>query len=110
MGLEWSKQPEVDLHLPRQRPIQDHQPRRQSSDGRYRRPDDGTNLQIWDFIDHDSEKWTVTPAGDGFFKLTAVHSGKLADVNGGSTADGATIIQWPSNGGDNQQWSFSPAP
>ena len=56
------------------------------------------------------QKWTATPAGDGFFKFTAVHSGKLADVNGGSTADGATIIQWQSHGGDNQQWSFALAP
>ncbi len=31
-------------------------------------------------------------------------SGLLLDVNGGSTSTGATVIQWPDNGGTNQQW------
>ena len=38
--------------------------------------------------------------------LTARHSGKLADVAGGSVADNADTIQWPTNGGRNQQWQF----
>jgi hypothetical protein len=34
------------------------------------------------------------------------NSGLLMDVNGASTTAGATIIQWPSNGGTNQQWTL----
>lgn len=47
-----------------------------------------------------------TPAGipGKTYTLTAIHSGKLADVSGGSTADNAAVIQWPSHGGDNQKW------
>ncbi len=44
-----------------------------------------------------------------YYTLKARHSGKLADVNGGSTSDGANVIQWPSNGGSNQKWEFRDA-
>ncbi len=37
-------------------------------------------------------------------RLTSVHSGKDLDVFGASTANGAKVIQWPANGGRNQQW------
>jgi hypothetical protein len=72
----------------------------------------GAAIQLWDWVgvNNPNQRWTIAPSSDGFFKLTAVHSGKAADVNSGSTADGATIIQWPYGGGPNQQWSFSTAP
>jgi hypothetical protein len=42
--------------------------------------------------------------------MTAVHSGKVADVIGGNTADGANVIQWDYVGGANQQWLLGTAP
>ncbi len=42
------------------------------------------------------------------FNVTSAQSGKLVDVYGGSHAPGAAIIQWPANGGANQQWRFEP--
>ncbi|MFC3499425.1 ThuA domain-containing protein [Micromonospora krabiensis] len=36
--------------------------------------------------------------------VTAQHSGKLMDVSGVSTADGAQIHQWAATGGNNQKW------
>lgn len=36
--------------------------------------------------------------------LVVRHSGKVADVKDGSTADAAPVIQWTANGGANQQW------
>ncbi|MBQ0980426.1 ThuA domain-containing protein [Micromonospora sp. M61] len=36
--------------------------------------------------------------------VTAQHSGKLMDVSGVSTADGAQITQWAATGGNNQKW------
>ena len=47
----------------------------------------------------------VTPA----YTLTARHSGKLADVFNGSTADGANVVQWAANGQTNQRWRFTDA-
>ena len=36
------------------------------------------------------------------------HSGKVLDVTGGSTDDGAVIQQWPWHGGDNQRFFIEP--
>ncbi|MFT7835864.1 glycoside hydrolase N-terminal domain-containing protein [Saccharothrix sp. BKS2] len=43
------------------------------------------------------------------YHLVAQHSGKRADVNGASTAAGATLVQWPAGGGLNQQFDFLPS-
>jgi alpha-L-fucosidase 2 len=40
------------------------------------------------------------------YRLVAQHSGKAADINGASTAAGATLIQWAVNSGSNQQFDF----
>lgn len=42
--------------------------------------------------------------GRAFYRIVARHSGKVVDVNGASTADGATIHQWTWTGGNNQRW------
>jgi len=39
-----------------------------------------------------------------YYRLINVNSGDALDVNGASTASGANVIQWPQNGGNNQQW------
>ncbi|WP_055711440.1 alpha-L-fucosidase [Streptomyces torulosus] len=44
----------------------------------------------------------------GTFKLVNRKSGKVMDVSDASSADGASIIQWPSTGGTNQQWKLLP--
>jgi hypothetical protein len=38
--------------------------------------------------------------------LTARHSSRCVDVVNGSTADGAELIQYTCNGGNNQKWQF----
>ncbi|HEY8903315.1 MAG TPA: RICIN domain-containing protein, partial [Chthoniobacterales bacterium] len=70
----------------------------------------GVTIWLWDWLSGNNQKWTITPAGDGYFKLTAVHSGKVADVEGPSTADGAIVHQWADVGVLNQHWSFTLAP
>ena len=42
------------------------------------------------------------------YKIMSVNSCKVLDVTGASTADGAQIIQYEWNGGENQKWSFIP--
>ncbi len=55
---------------------------------------------------------TRTPTPGGFpvpgtyYRIINRNSGKVADVSGGSTADGGDIVQFTSNGQTNQQWSF----
>jgi hypothetical protein len=40
------------------------------------------------------------------YRLTNVNSGQVADVYGAQTTDGASVVQWPNNGGANQQWNI----
>ncbi|MFF4728676.1 RICIN domain-containing protein [Streptomyces mirabilis] len=42
------------------------------------------------------------------YTIKNVNSGQMMDVNGWSTADGASVVQWPSTGGANQQWNIVP--
>ncbi|MGZ3750547.1 MAG: RICIN domain-containing protein, partial [Mucilaginibacter sp.] len=39
-----------------------------------------------------------------YYRLINQNSALAMDVNGASLANGANIIQWPQNGGNNQQW------
>ncbi|MER7835973.1 alpha-L-fucosidase [Streptomyces sp. NPDC096040] len=57
------------------------------------------NLEIYD---------RLFSADIGTFRLVNRKSGKVLDVSDGSTADGAAVIQWPWNGGANQQWKLVP--
>lgn len=50
------------------------------------------------------QRWIIHPLGNGAYKIQNEKSGLVLDVMGGSTADGAPVIQWPWQGGTNQQW------
>ncbi|NUR61153.1 MAG: family 43 glycosylhydrolase [Catenulispora sp.] len=50
---------------------------------------------------------SYTSATDTSYELTALNSGLVADVSGGSTAQGAQVIQWATNGQANQTWKLS---
>ncbi|WP_346883995.1 RICIN domain-containing protein, partial [uncultured Algibacter sp.] len=41
---------------------------------------------------------------DGTYIISARHSGKNIEVSSSSTANGANVQQWSSNGRDNQKW------
>lgn len=43
---------------------------------------------------------------DGTYTLQAVHSGKVLDVDGWGTHDGANVHQWTDGGGDNQRFEL----
>lgn len=57
-----------------------------------------------------TQQWTVAVNSSGYDTLTNTSSGDLADVQGASTTAGAPVIEWPSNGGANQQWQLVPVP
>lgn len=48
---------------------------------------------------------TTSPlSNNAVYRIVANQSGQLADVSGGSTADGGNVLQWPNNNGNNQRW------
>ncbi|HEX3477690.1 MAG TPA: RICIN domain-containing protein [Kofleriaceae bacterium] len=50
------------------------------------------------------QRRTLDYDGTGYFRVTNVNSGKLLDVPPASTADGAALVQFTSNGANNQKW------
>ncbi|MFI2433202.1 RICIN domain-containing protein [Streptomyces sp. NPDC018693] len=46
--------------------------------------------------------------GDGYHTITCVGGGKVLDVAGFSTADGAAVVQATADGRTSQQWQLRP--
>lgn len=73
----------------------------------------GTTVNLGQYptwsLDTSSGTWTAGSGlpGDGTHTLANGGGGMLMDVSGASTANGGAIIQWPSNGGANQQWRLA---
>jgi len=68
-------------------------------------------------ISSDPESWTATDIGAGnqqwtleatgsYYKILNSNSGMVLGVNGGSTTEGAAIVQWDDTGTLDQQWSL----
>ncbi|HYQ64851.1 MAG TPA: ThuA domain-containing protein [Actinophytocola sp.] len=53
-----------------------------------------------------SQQWSVLDRGSGVVSLVNRQSGLAMDVRGASTADGARISQWTSNGAANQRFQL----
>src|SRR6266566_5375873 len=69
---------------------------------------DGTPLQQWSSSGGTNQQWFLNPVGlvnwQEAYEIVSVNSGKVVDVSGASTADGAPVIQYTSHDGTNQQW------
>ncbi|OSZ62000.1 carbohydrate-binding protein [Streptomyces pharetrae CZA14] len=57
-------------------------------------------------VQEDSQAATVD--AEAYYRLVSVHSGKVLDVDGFSTADGTRIQQWTDQNTANQQWRLRP--
>ncbi len=68
----------------------------------------GQKLQQWDSHLGQNQQFTVIDAGGGFFRLMAVHSGKMLDVRGQGLGDGVALQQFQSTGLANQQFRIVP--
>jgi hypothetical protein len=72
----------------------------------------GANIQQNTFSGGTHQQWDVTPlastiGGDySYHAVTAVHSGKAADLNNFSYANGGNVMQWDNVQGVNQHWFF----
>ncbi|MBY8883367.1 alpha-galactosidase [Streptomyces sp. PTM05] len=58
-----------------------------------------------------TQRWSLVPEPDPgtAYKLVNGASGGRMDVDGDSTADGATVLQWQDNGQADQRWTLAPA-
>jgi hypothetical protein len=62
-------------------------------------------VMLWGSKTGTSQQWVITNAG-GFYTLTSAYSGYLLDDGGYSLNLGNGMVQWPSDGGQNQQWAI----
>ncbi|MCW3464952.1 M57 family metalloprotease [Chitinophaga nivalis] len=65
----------------------------------------GALICQWIWENTNNQKWILYYLGDGYYKLTALHSGKVLSVIDGSAGD-AILDQWEWNSSYYQQWRF----
>ena len=68
----------------------------------------GTNIQLWPWLNNTAQKWTFTSTGDGYYKIKNVNSGKLMEVAGLSRADGGNVSIWADDSVPQQHWAVTP--
>lgn len=71
--------------------------------------DNGGAVRIWDSEGGDAQQWRFEPAGDGFYRIRNVFSGKLLDTALQGVENGTWVHQWEDTGADSQQWTMVPA-
>ena len=57
-------------------------------------------MQLWSATDSDNQKWALKYVGNGYYTLTAKHSGMALNVYGGYYKDGPDVLQYPYTDGD----------
>ncbi|AQS71285.1 RICIN domain-containing protein [Streptomyces pactum] len=82
----------------------------------FTRPEDGTRLAVRDDVpvaepdtgrrDRAAE-WIVSTTGDGTWTLINAATGRLLEVGGQATHEGAAVTTWPPNSGANQRWTVT---
>ncbi|WP_141540831.1 RICIN domain-containing protein, partial [Bacillus cereus] len=65
---------------------------------------DGANIIQWSRNNGDGQRFLFFALDGGMYAIAAKNSGKVWDVNGGSTSDKANIAQFSWHGDTNQQW------
>lgn len=64
----------------------------------------GANLELWTYAATNNQQFYFHHLGNGYYKISAVNSGKFLDVEGNKKTRGTNVLQWEYHGGDNQQW------
>lgn len=70
----------------------------------------GANVHLWKmYADNANQVFNVKYLGNGYYKITNKHSGKVLDVLNSGTADRTNVIQFNDKGTDNQAWVIKQA-
>jgi len=68
---------------------------------------DGTPIDQWTYNGGSNQKWDIAWQGNGQYRATDVHSGKVMD-NGGTSTRGVQLAIQTWNGGTSQLWNIVP--
>ncbi|WP_432099155.1 glycoside hydrolase [Streptomyces sp. WAC 04229] len=81
-------------------------------------PEHGTRLAVRDDVPvaepgtgrpGRAAEWLASTTGDGTWTLVNAATGRLLEVGGQATHEGAAVTTWPPNSGANQRWTLSDA-
>ena len=64
----------------------------------------GANIQLYEYVKVNQQKFKVKYQEDGFYTITALHSGKTLDVAWGGKTSGTNVWQHELNNSDAQKW------
>ncbi|HSV65300.1 MAG TPA: RICIN domain-containing protein [Mycobacteriales bacterium] len=70
--------------------------------------EDGARADLWDWANVDQQKFTLTPVGDGYYKILAKHSGKALGIADAGQDNGHPVEQWYWLDYDNQKFRLEP--
>ena len=65
---------------------------------------DGAKVGIWDYGNVPAQKFNIEYVDEGYYKITARHTGKSLTVKNGNLSEGAEIVQSTYEGLDSQKW------
>lgn len=70
---------------------------------------DGANIQLYEYVKENQQKFQFKYDGNGYYTITALHSGKVLDVVGAGKDDGTNVQQYESNNTNAQKWLIKDA-
>ncbi|GAA3915529.1 family 43 glycosylhydrolase [Streptomyces gulbargensis] len=68
----------------------------------------GAEVRQWTCNGAAVQNWTLTPTGDGYYRIRNGHSGLCLDNKDFATTAGSPVQQWTCNGETVQQWRVVP--
>jgi hypothetical protein len=67
---------------------------------------DNQQVQQYTRSDRENQQWDIEPAGDGYFLIRSVATGKVLSLSNGSSRDGTKVIVYQQQGGEGQLWQI----
>ena len=68
--------------------------------------EDGATIQIYQNAYQTNQGFLIKNCGDGYYTITAIHSGKNLDVANSGKNNETKVLQWTAHNGDNQKWEI----
>ena len=66
----------------------------------------GGNIQIWQDVNVNQQKFIINYIEDGWYKIISYNSGKVLDVEWGTSNPGTNVQQYEWNNSDAQKWKI----
>ncbi len=68
---------------------------------------DKAQIQLWDYVNAEQQKYEITSDKDGFYKIKSVYTGKVLAVENNNVKNGTKVIQKIEKGTDDEKWRLN---